>query len=235
MKKWVIAALALLGGCGIGGSWHDGTQYVPPPGQPLPPNPPGVPEGTPAYLIEPTALGYLGPTNGTYAITTDGFGRWTLGWLGDVQGAPRRFTGDIYCPVGCDLAAVFVNALPNDSINTIANNHVGFDGLTDSQVEQQINITTTAVSGPEQPVTFDLYIDGVPAVNPYVGFWYNGQVATSNEMPFNLVSTNAAFAAQARSAPLYLKPQNQAGKTLTLPAPAPRAEAVRTVSLEGAQ
>lgn len=217
MKKLSLAALVFLAACGIrsSSSYYGPRGYQ---GNPLPPDPPGVPPSTPDYLIDAGAA--VQPPLGTYAITTNGQGDWILGWQGDA--VQHHFTGDIYCPVGCDMAAVFANALPGDSIRTIANNHVGFDAVTDASVRQAMNIANNATSGPDSPVTFDLYIDGRPAINPYVVFSSGGQLATSDLMPFNLVPSTAVFAEQADLAPLYKKPKEMGDKTFTLQAPPPR-------------
>jgi hypothetical protein len=224
MKKLSLAALVFLAACGIrGGSTYQGPRTY---SGNLPPDPPGVPTSTPDYLIDSGAG--VNPPFGTFAVTTNGQGDWILGWQGDA--GTHHFTGDFYCPVGCDLAAVFANALPGDSVNTIANNHVGFDAVTDASVRQSLNISTIARSGPENPVTFDLFIDGRPATNPYVVFSSGGQLATSDIMPFNLVPDTAVFAEQADLAPLFKMPKDKEGKTFTLQAPPSRVGGSHTES-----
>lgn len=231
MNKVVIAAIALLAGCGSGRvSYYHGSNYVPPSGTQLPPSPPEVPQGTPAYLIDANAdVGDVALS--TYAITTNGTD-WILGWQGDVQA--HNFHGDVYCPVGCKFEyAHFQNALPGDSVNSIADNHVGFDAVTDANVRQVL-----LFAAPLQPITFDLYIDNVPAASPdynAVVFPSGGQLATSTISPFNLVSSNAQFADQAELAPLYTRPKDKGTESFTLRAPAPRTEAARTESQKAAQ
>jgi hypothetical protein len=225
MKKLSLAALVFLAACGVrsSSSYYGPRTYS---GGGLPPDPPGVPSSAPDYLIDSGAA--VQPPFGTYAITTNGQGDWILGWQGD--NTQHQFTGDIYCPVGCDMTAVFTNALPGDSIRTIANNHVGFDGVTGPEIRQAMNISTFATGGPDSPVTFDLYIDGRPAINPYVVFSSGRQLATSDLMPFNLVPDTAVFADQADLAPLFKMPKDKEGKTFTLPAPPPRAGGSHTES-----
>jgi hypothetical protein len=221
MKKLSLAALLLLAACGRS-SYYGPRDYS---GN-LPPDPPGVPSSTPDYLID--AGSAVSPPLGTFAITTNGQGDWILGWQGDA--VQHSFTGNVYCPVGCDLSAVFTNALPGDSVNTVADNHVGFDAVTDASVRQALNISTNPTAGPENPVTFDLYIDGVPAIDPYVVFPSGGQLATSEIMPFNLVPSTAVFADKADLAPLFKMPKEKAGQTFTLQAPPPRSGGSHTSS-----
>lgn len=232
MKKVIIAALALLAGCGGGGrvSYGNGRNYVPPSGTTLPPRNPEVPVTTPDYLIDANAdVGNVPLT--TYAITTNGVD-WILGWQGDAFA--HSFTGDVYCPVGCKFEyAQFQNALPGDSVNSIADNHIGFDAQTDANVRQVL-----LFAAPVQPITFDLFIDGRPAADQSVNgvvFPSGGQLATSYISPFNLVSDNAQFSAQAELAPLFTPPKDKGSATFTLRAPAQRSEAARTESQKGAQ
>jgi hypothetical protein len=223
MNKVLIAALALVAGCG-GTRYHSGSAYSG--SRTLPPDPPGVPSTTPDYLIDANAGADAGLT--TYTITTNGLD-WYLGWQGDAYA--HSFTGNIYCPVGCNLSdIVFAPALPGDSINMIAANHVGFDAQTDANVRQTLQFTA-----PLTPVTFDLYIDGAPAVNPYTVFSSGGQLATTDIMPFNLVPSNALQEHNYDLAPLYKAPAGKDAKAFSLPAPAPRAGGVVTAGLKGAQ
>src|SRR5262245_28577191 len=141
-----FAILSLLVACG-------GAAEKTPPADGIPP----LPDGTSDYAIDSGAA--ISPPLGRYGLTTNGDGDWILAWTSDI--GSKHFTGDVYCPVGCDLNAVFQNALPGDSINTLANNHVGFDAVADASVPQQLNIATNGLT--QNPLTLDLYIDGVPA------------------------------------------------------------------------
>lgn len=232
MRNVFIAALVLLAGCGVSSrsSYRNGSNYVPPSGTTLPPSPPEVPPSTPDYLIDANAdVGNVPFT--TYAITTNGVD-WILGWEGDA--VAHSFTGDVYCPVGCKFEyAQFQNALPGDSVNSIADNHIGFDAQTDANVRQVL-----LFAAPLQPITFDLFIDGRPAADQSVNgvvFPSGGQLATSYISPFNLVSSNAQFADQADLAPLFTPPKDKGSATFSLRAPAPRSGEVRTESQKGAQ
>lgn len=218
MKKLLLVALALpfLVGCGIrrgGPTQCQQTQCVP--------------GGPPDYLID-SGAGVDSPL-GTYAITTDG-NDWIVGWQGD--GFAHRFTGDVYCPAGCTFEyAVFDNLGLGDSISNIANNHLGFDAVTDHTVRQQLTF-----GSPLQPITFNFFIDGRPAVQQEVYFPSGGVVAYADIMPFNLVSDNAgaAFAANANLAPeAVMKPGT---KTVTFAAPKPRSEGgERTIAQQAGQ
>ena len=224
MKKLALTALLFTAACGIRGS---STTYVGPStyqGGGVLAETDGDYPNTPDYLIDAGAG--VQPPLGTYAITTNGQGDWILGWQGDqVQ---HHFTGDVYCPVGCTLTALFDMALPGDSVNTIANNHVGFDAVTDASVRQSLSIATTSTGGPEVPMTWVLFIDGHPAVNPYVVFSSAGRLATSDISPFNLVPSTYVQAKDAELAPMFKMPKDKEGKTFNLPAPPPRAGGSRT-------
>jgi hypothetical protein len=217
MNKVLIAAFALVAGCGGGyrtGSYYNGGRTPAP----------GLATSTTAYLIDANA-GADAPLT-TYSITTNGLD-WYIGWQGDAYA--HSFTGNIYCPVGCNLAdIVFAPALPGDSINMIANNHVGFDAQTDANVRQTLQFTA-----PLTPVTFDLYIDGAPATNPYTLFPSGGSLGTTDIMPFNLVPSNATFDHNYDLAPLFKAPKGSDAKAFSLPAPAPRAGGVVTADLKG--
>ncbi len=218
MNKLLLTALALplLVGCGLRGStYHTGRVVEPPRNVVLDPR---VPSGTVNYLID-SGAGVDSPL-GTFAITTNG-NDWYLGWQGD--GLAHHFTGDVYCPVGCTFEyAQFDNAMLGDSVTTIANNHVGFDAITDHRVRQQLTF-----GAPLQPITFNLFIDGQPAasVDPaYASVYFpsGGQVGYADRMPFNLVSDNASAAAvgSAEYAPeAVIKPGTQ---TVSFAAPKPR-------------
>lgn len=210
MNKLLLAALALpfLVGCGLRSS-----RYSQPRGYTgtIPPANPTFPASTPDYLIDAGAD--VDSPLGTYAITTNGQD-WILGWQGD--GLAHRFTGDVYCPAGCTFEyAVFDNLTLGDTISNLANNHLGFDAVTDHSLRQQLTF-----GSPLQPITFNLFIDGRPAVQQEVFFPSGGYAAYADVMPFNLVSSNATFAAAADLAPeATLKPGTT---TVKFSAPTPR-------------
>jgi hypothetical protein len=176
MPSVLVATLAMLAGCGL--SLPTGTVYVPPSWEPLPANPPGVPESTPDYQIDQQVA--VNVPVGSYGITTDGV-TWYLEWQG--IGTIHDFTGDVYCPAGCDLMVLPGGKSPGVAENMVTANHIQFDAPTDANTEQTLWFTTS-----EQPLTFDLKIDGQPAINPYTAFSSSKQEATTNVMPFNLIS-----------------------------------------------
>lgn len=218
MNKLLLTALALplLVGCGFRGSSYRSGRVVQQPGGVI--LDPGVPAGTVNYLIDAGA-GVDSPL-GTFAITTNG-NDWIMGWQGD--GLAHRFTGDVYCPVGCTFEyAVFDNLMLGDRVNTIANNHVGFDAVTDHTVRQQLTF-----GAPLQPITFNLFIDGVPAAaaSPEYATVYfpsGGYVGYADHMPFNLVSDNASALAVGK-ADFAPEAEIKAGtQTVSFSAPKPR-------------
>ncbi len=201
MKSAFFAGLLLVAGCGQGPSMFSvGATYSPPAGENLPPDPEGVPTNTPDYTIDPGAS--VSPPAGAYGITTSGQGDWSIRFTSD--SSPHQLAGDIYCPAGCNLNALFVGVFPGSSVNPLADNHLGFAAAIAASQSQMLNLS--AEQGQQgaalQPLTFTLYVDGNVAVsdpndpgNPYVVVFPSaGQVSTSYTMPFNLVSANAAFA-----------------------------------------
>jgi hypothetical protein len=235
MNKLAIAALALLAGCGFGGGsrWRSGTTYTG-----AQPSFPTAVSSAPDYWIDAGAS--IAPQIGTYGITTNGQGDWIIGWQGDAY--KRRFTGNVYCEVGCDIdSATFLNALPGDVVTTVANNHIGFDAVTDASVRQQLNIALVQAPG-QRPwaITFDLAIDGVPAVDPYTVFSSGGQLATTQVMPVSLIpNTTGVYSSEGdkiQLAPLSSQAKDKdSSTTFTLPAPAQRSGGANTQSLKGAQ
>jgi len=230
MRNLVFAALALLAGCGRG-SYHSGTVLVTTGEVAYPPLP--VPGDPPDYVIDPGADVAPAPL-GTYTITANGQGDWYIGWQGDA--GAHRFTGDIYCPIGCDITAFFDNVSPQ-GVRTIANNHVGFDTVTDASVRQILSVSTSSAQGSvEEPLTLDLYIDGAPAVNPYTVFPSGGQLGSTEIMPFNLVTGRYRFTEpQEELAPLFAAPKDKSKMTFSLPAPAPRHAGAHTESLKAGE
>lgn len=217
MNKLLLAALTLplLVGCGR-------RYYQPNPYQ-CTVNCGTLPVEATSFLIDAGAgvdSGY-----GYFAVTTNGEGDWYIGWQGD--GLAHRYTGDIYAPSTARIAqAVFTNANIGDSVNQVAPNHFGFDAVTDHSVRQTLQISTLPINGAEQPMAFDLYIDGQAAIGAVV-FPSGGQVGTTDRMPFSLVSDNAAFSADAEIAP---EAKKQVGVVTTLAAPVARPSQASTTA-----
>jgi hypothetical protein len=190
-----------------------------------------VSSNTPTYEID-GGVGVVAPLGG-YSISTNGQGDWTVGWQGDAL--PHNYHGDIFCPDGCLLTATFLNALPGDSVNSVAPNHVGFDGQTDASVRQELDIATGGTN--DQPVIFQLFIDGLDArfpSSPYSSFFTSrGATAQADANPFALVITGTTFSDKLKQAPMYTPPPGT--KTFTLSAPAPRSGQANTAASQTGQ
>ncbi len=150
----------------------------------------------------------------TLGITTNGQGDWVLAWQGDRYA--HQFEGSITCPAGCQIAyARFDNAYPGDSAQITAQNQIAFNGVTNAAVPQNLLFRLTA-----QPVTFDLYIDGQPAIGATV-FASEGALSTTDSMPFSLVSSNVAFSGKTDKAPAHVPklPEDGVERVITVAAP----------------
>jgi hypothetical protein len=207
MRNLMFAALALLAGCG--GSYRD--PYYRPTSTPYQGTPGPLPVGT-TFIIDANAAIELPQT--TLGITTNGRA-WILAWQGDAY--PHQFQGSITCPVGCQFEyARFDNAYPGDSAQLTALNQIAFQGVSNAAVPQSLLFSANA-----QPITFDLYIDGQPAIADVV-FPSEGRLATTDVMPFSLQSDNAAFSGTVKRAPEFVaKPpkDGQAESIVTISPP----------------
>ena len=138
-----------------------------------------------AGFVVDDGVGVVADPN-TYAITTSG-NTWRLAWLGDAN--QHNFQGTITCPVGGQFTnARFDNAYPGDTV-TASGVQVSFDAVTDAATPQVLDLTAT-----EQPLTYDLYIDGQPAIGAVV-FVSAGVDSTTDTMPFSLYSGIYQFSA----------------------------------------
>jgi hypothetical protein len=166
------AALGLLGGCGL--SLPVGTTYVSAEGQ----APPGVPANTPVYQIDSNAGAHV-PV-GSYALTTNGL-TWYLGWQPD--GTMHNLTGDIYCPAGGYLLnAQWYRQQSGTSDDIIGPNHFHFSAPAVAGLSQTLQFDAS-----KTPVSFDLYIDGQPAINPATAYPSADVLSTTEVMPFSLI------------------------------------------------
>lgn len=225
MRTLVLSALALslvgVSGCGRhrcdGYTYQCPTTYTPTPGQP-PLSDPNT------FVIVPGAAIEL--PQATLGITTNGRD-WVLAWQGDAY--PRQFHGAITCAVGCVITgARYDNPGPGDTAVLTAQNQLQFTGYTDAIAPQNLVFSATA-----QPMQFDLYIENTPAVGrvvfPSVDDYNRGYLATSDVMPFSLISSNAtAFSKKIDKAPQFVpKPpeDGQAEHIITVRAPTPKTEA----------
>ena len=113
-----------------------------------------------------------------YAVTTNGLD-WTLAWTGDVSF--RHFEGEII-GAGTLSGLQFVNGFAGDQARQVEPGRVQFDASTDGALNQSITLRSDS-----QPVRFNLYIDGSPAVGAVV-FSSAGALATTDAMPFDLLT-----------------------------------------------
>lgn len=204
MRSAIFATLVLLAGCG---NYHSRTvvQSYPPGNPGTVPNP-----GPSAFVVDAGSGVYTDPD--TFGITTDGV-VWRLAWLGDQY--PRSFKGTITCASGCPVTyARFANAYPGDSV-VINGNQVTFDAVTDAAVPQYLDL-----SFPDQPIVYDLFIDGQEAIGAVI-FQSYGVRSTTDEMPFTLYSSNAGFKAEDKTklAPQFISqlPKGSDKATMVLP------------------
>jgi hypothetical protein len=183
MKSAVFPLLALLTGCyQLPGAQGVGADYVQ-----RYPNPPGIPAGTPSYVID-SGISANVPV-GAYGITTNGL-TFLLAWQSTDD--HQRFTGDVYCPLGCYLDNIRANASYGGAIITytrVTDNHMRFLGQSPSG-----HLTQLQFDAPTQPVGFDLLIEGQPAITPDTTFPSNHQLSSVDGMPFNLVSSDLVAA-----------------------------------------
>ena len=195
---WSTSSHQCTGAYGCGGVWTGGgglptTQYS-------------------TFIVDAGAAIQL--PQATLGITTNGSGDWVLAWQGDRYA--RQFEGSITCPAGCQIAyARFDNAYPGDSAQVTAQNQIVFNGVTNAAVPQNLLFRMTA-----QPVTFDLYIDGQPAIGSTVFASY-GALSTTDTMPFSLVSSNAAYSGKTEKAPAHAPkvPEDGVERVTTVAAP----------------
>jgi hypothetical protein len=150
----------------------------------------------------------------TLGITTNGQGGWVLAWQGDRY--QRQFNGTITCPTMCSISyARFDGAYPGDSAQITGSNQIAFQGVTSAAVPQNLLFQMS-----HQPVTFDLYIDGHPAIGTVV-FASQGVLSTTDTMPFSLVSDNEAYVGKTEKAPSFVAkpPKDDTERSITVAAP----------------
>jgi hypothetical protein len=168
-----------------------------------------APVATNQYLIDAGAAFDL-PEN-AIGIATDGIG-WTVTWQGD--SFPRRFSGSVSCPPGCVITQA--------TVPPAAQNQIVFDDVSVAFDPGSFSFRANL-----QPVTFDLYIDGVPAVGNSV-FVSRGLLSTTEFMPFHLATQGSFVANKELKAPLFVpKPpeEDRAESVVSVRAPGPKLEA----------
>lgn len=109
---------------------------------------------------------------------------WNLSCLSEVNSS--NFSGDVSCPAGCTLKAEFSNAGPSDSVTYLESNRLKFVAVPEKATARVLHVAVTSLTGSKVPMTFDLQIDGAPAVPDKVYFTSNGTTIAATEMPFNL-------------------------------------------------
>jgi len=167
----LLSAVVFAAGCGfsVDSSYYgDGYGYDYGRPQPTP--------HVPAYLIDPGAGANLYDT--TYAITTNGTD-WVLSWLGD--GNFHTFSGGVQSGSRID-GVLFDGGFAGDRVLQPQLNQISFDASTDGG-----NIQAIQFSSPSQPLRFDLYIDGAPALLGAT-FSSSGIESTNDAIPFDLAT-----------------------------------------------
>jgi hypothetical protein len=200
-----VLALSLAAAAGCGGSYYSNPQcgsYSYPCQEVYDSN---------HYIIDAGAALEL-PQN-AIGIATDGVG-WTVTWQGDRFA--RRFQGTISGPPG---SVITQSTVPPSGPNQIIFDDVSV-ALDPGTIQFRINA---------QPVLFDLYIDGAPAVGNTV-FVSGGDLGTTNYMPFYLSTTRISrtFGKDATVAPQFTPKapeEGQAETTFTVRPPGPKLEA----------
>ena len=76
---------------------------------------------------------------------------------------------------------------PAEPAVVVQGDQVTFDAVTDAATPQTLDLAS-----PLQPLTYDLYIDGQPAIGAVV-FQSNGIRSTTDTMPFALYSSNSGL------------------------------------------
>ena len=209
VQLFATMAFALLAGCGpwssstcvgrqCGRNWTGGGGL-----------PPSQYE---SYVIDAGAAIEL--PQATLGITTNGQGDWVLAWQGDAY--QRQFEGSITCPASCQISyARFDGSFAGGSAQITGTNQIAFDGVTSAAVPQNLLFRMS-----QQPVTFDLYIDGQPAIGATVFASY-GVLSTTDSMPFSLVSSNVAYSGKTDKAPAFAPklPKDGVERVITVAAP----------------
>jgi hypothetical protein len=143
--------------------------------------PPGPRPGTiPTYIID-AGVGVDLPEL-SYAVTTNGLD-WTLAWTGD--DFVRGFSGEIIGP-GRLSQARFSGGFAGDEVTQPEAGRLRFSAATDISVMQSITVRSD-----QQPVRFNLFIDGAPAVRGVV-FSSGGVVSANEAIPFDLMTADRA-------------------------------------------
>lgn len=176
MQRLLLLAGLLLG-CG---NYPIAKSYVPTDASLTPQVPPGVPSGTPNFLISASAAADI--PYGSFGITTDGT-TWYLEW--QTTGIAQRFGGDIFCPQRCVQSSIHYREGTMGSITVLTPYHFKFDAQTQPNTHVHLEFHAT-----KQPVVFSLQVDGAEATNPKTIFASDQKHSSVDVMPFGLVSSN---------------------------------------------
>lgn len=176
--RGLVAASALLAGLAGCGSIPTAEPY-PTPGT-LAPLPDALVSAAPAYLIDDGID--LNIPYGSFGIGQS-HGAWSLAWQHDQP--LRTYSGDLYCPTGCNFLVDVSSMVPPAKVELLAANHVRFS--VPSQPETRYRLS---FSLPEQMLLgLSLQIDGQPAGNPRTVFSSKRQLSSVDTMPFRLVGS----------------------------------------------
>lgn len=177
----VVLAATMAAGCEL--SLPTATPYAPASGAALSSSPPEVPASAPIYVIDRSVGAHI--PLGSYGITTNGQ-TYYVEWQTD--DTAHGFSGDIFCPRSCSLLNISLKAqdekgsqVAAGSLDLVSSYHFRFDAPTGAGVHQHLEFDASP------PVTFELRIDGQPALNPYTAFLSHRQLSTAESMPFSLV------------------------------------------------
>jgi hypothetical protein len=211
MKSAIFAALALLSGCGF----HDYAYSYP---QPQPRVIPGTQPGISAFVVDDGAGAVADPN--TYAITTQN-GTWRLAWIGDAY--QHHFSGTLYGATGGTfLYAKYASTYPSANVQ-VTGDQATFDAVTTGSTIEILDLDVTT-----EPITYDLYIDGQPAIGAVV-FQSRGVPSTTDTMPFALYSSTSGLSkdGKAQLAPQFISQLvgDRTTQAVTVPAPVPGSNA----------
>lgn len=137
---------------------------------------PEIPASAPAYLIN-NGYGIHIPYD-ALGITTQN-GAWALAWISEE--APRRISGDVFCPPGGVIYAVTQNGGVGSSAQA-SGNRLSLDVRPYAGVKGSVTFQVT-----RGPVAFTLSIDGNPVNRGQVVFASGSQLSTVDSSPFRLV------------------------------------------------
>ena len=176
-------AATMAAGCEL--SLPTATHYAAGSGAALNSSPPEVPASAPIYVIDRSVGAHI--PFGSYGITTNGQ-TYYIEWQTD--DTAHRFSGDIFCPSSCYLLNLSLKAQDEKgsqvaaagTFDIVSSYHFRFDAPTAAGVHQHLEFDASL-----PPVSFELRIDGQPALNPYTAFLSNRQLSTAESMPFSLV------------------------------------------------